>query len=121
LFYRSLVGELGSESFEYTTSQFRVGNLASTEAEVDSYLVALIKKLTCGLRLYFDIMCIGLQANADLLDVDLLLIASGFLQVFVLLVTILSPVDDANDGGSSLRSNFDQVEACVFSCLAGLC
>lgn len=98
-----------------------MGDLATTEAQVNAHFMTLLEKLTSCLHLYFDVMSISLESETDLLDVDLFLIASAFLQVFILLVTIFSPIDDAYNGGRGLRGYLDEVEASIFSMSASFC
>ena len=86
-----------------------MGDLATTITNVDTHLVSGFEKLQGGLELYFEVVSIGFDPEPYLLDVDLLLAASSFLLVLILLVSPFTPIDDANNRRFCSWRNFNQI------------
>lgn len=86
-----------------------MSNLSPTETNIYFYFVPRFEETEGSLTLNLDVVHIGLKTETNLFYINLFLIAAAFLQVFILLVAVFTPVDDTNNRWFSLGGDFNKV------------
>jgi hypothetical protein len=102
-----LIGELIEERF----AQIRVGHLAAAEEDGQLDLISGIEELR-GLPTFgFEVMVIDLGPDANLFQLDDMLMAAGLTLFAALLVSKLAVVHEPADGWHGVGRHLDQVES----------
>ncbi len=101
-----LIGELIEQGF----AQIRVGHLAAAKEDGQLDLVSGVEELR-GLPTFgFEIVVIDLWPDADLFQLDDVLMAAGLALLAALLVSKLAVVHEPADGWHRIGSHLDQIE-----------
>src|SRR5687768_696589 len=101
-----LIGELIEQGF----AQIRVGHLAAAKEDGQLDLVSGVEELR-GLPTFgFEIVIIDLGPDADLFELDDVLMAAGLALLATLLVSKLAVVHEPADGWHCIGSHLDQIE-----------
>src|SRR5690625_3228844 len=113
-FYLAKMRDLSRDRLQQVASDFLMRHFAPTETEGDLDLVAALEKARHVPHLHVVIMRVDVRSELDLLDLDHLLISSGFGGPFLGLVFVLSEIHDRADGRIGIWRDLDQVEAYAF-------
>ena len=97
--------------FQNRPPQISMCDLSPTENDRDLDFVAVIKELSDGARLEFQVVVIDLRPQAHALELGDLLILLGFPLLLCLLILELAVIKDTADRGNGRRSNFHQIHA----------
>lgn len=100
-------------------AHFGATKLSTPVAEDDTDDVAILEETAGSLDLGLEVVILGHGAKLDLLDLDRILVATGFLGLLLLLILILAPVHDLDDGGAGLRGHFDEIEVNLSGSILG--
>jgi hypothetical protein len=110
LFDRAVRTELIGELIEQGFAQIRVGHLAAAKEDGQFDLVSGVEELR-GLPTFgFEIVVIDLGPDADLFQLDDVLMAAGLALLAALLVSKLAVVHEPADGWHRIGSHLDQIE-----------
>ena len=101
-----LIGQL----IEQPLTDIRVRHLAPTEEHGQLHLIPGIKKLGGLLALGFQIMVVDLGPDADLFQLDNVLMAAGLALFAALLVAKLAEVHEPADGWHGVGRHLDKIE-----------
>jgi hypothetical protein len=94
----------------YFISDFRMSELAATEANRHLHLVAVAQKADSMSDLGVEISDIGIETESDLLDVYDMLVFASFLFALCLLETVFAVIHDAAYRRIGHRRNLDQIQ-----------
>jgi hypothetical protein len=110
LFDRTVRTELIGELIEQRSAQIRVGHLAAAEEDGQLDLVAGVEELR-GLPTFgFEVMIIDLRPDADLFQLDNVLVSARLALFAALLVSKLPVVHEPADGWHRVGSHLDEIE-----------
>jgi len=101
-----LVGELIEQDF----AQIRVGHLAAAEENSQLDLVSSVEELRGLATLRLKVMVVDLGPDADLFQLDNVLMAAGLTLFAALLVSKLPVVHEPADGWHRIGSHLDEIE-----------
>src|SRR5215217_7751338 len=111
LFDRTVRTELIGELVEERFAQIRVGHLAAAKEDSQLDLVAGVEELRRLPAFRLEVMVIDLGSNADLFQLDDVLMAAGLALFAALLVPKLAKVHEPANGGHGIGRHLDQVES----------
>jgi hypothetical protein len=111
LFDRAMRTELLGELVEQGLAQVRVRHLAPTEEDGDFHLVPGIEEFRRLPPLGFEVVVVDLGPDADLFQLDDMLMATGLTLLAALLVAVFAVVHEPADGRHGIRRHLDQVES----------
>src|SRR5215212_6992109 len=111
LFNRSVWTELISELIEEHFAQIRVGHLAAAEEDRQLDFVSGVEKLRGLPTLGFEVMVVDLGPDANLFQLDDVLMAARLALFAALLVAELAVVHEPADGWHRVGRHLDQVES----------
>jgi hypothetical protein len=110
LFDRAVRTELIGELIEQRFAQIRVGHLAAAEEDGQLDLVSGVEELR-GLPTFgLEVMIIDLRPDADLFQLDNVLVAARLALFAALLVSKLPVVHEPADGWHRVGSHLDEIE-----------
>ena len=95
-------------------SSRRVRHLAAAETNGNFDPVAIFQELLGIFDLGIEVVGVDARGHANLLDLDDLLVLSGFLFLLELLEPELAVVHDLADRGNGVRRDLDQIEIFFF-------
>jgi hypothetical protein len=101
-----LIGELIEQGF----AQIRVGHLAAAEENGQLNFVSGVEKLRGLATFRLEVMVVDLGPDADLFQLDNVLMAAGLALFAALLVSKLAVVHEPANGWHRIRRHFDQIE-----------
>jgi len=104
--WTELIGELIEQGF----AQIRMGHLAATEENGQLDLVSSVEELRGLATLRLEVMVVDLGPDADLFQLDNVLMAAGLALFAALLVSKLAVVHEPADGWHRIGCHFDQIE-----------
>src|SRR5690554_94974 len=114
LFDKSDVVQLTDNPVHLLARDLGVRNLTAPEPDSHLDLVAILQPAASVADLEREVVIGGLRPEADLLDLDLLLLAARLTLLLRLLILELAEVHDLADRRIGIRGDLNQVEASLF-------
>ena len=111
--------EVGLDPFELAQTEFLVGHLAAAEAQGDLALVAFVEEALQVAQLDLIVVLVGARTELDLFDLDLLLLESGFVGLFLFLILELAEIHHLANRWLGHRRDFDKIQPGLFSGVQG--
>jgi len=108
------VFQFSCETLNDSTSNIHVGNLSPTKNKRYLGLISLFKKTPDMLNLKHQVMIIGLGTQLNLLDLNMYLFLSGFLQLLALLILELAIVHNAANGWHRRGRHLNEIQLLLF-------
>ena len=104
-----LGARLGEASHGFQ-SDFGMSHFTSSESDRSLYLIAVLEEFESIVELGIKIVCVDIERKTHFLDINDMLIFSGFLLSLSLFKTVLAVVHNLAYGRVALRSDLDEVK-----------
>ncbi|CFX16749.1 protein of unknown function [Candidatus Filomicrobium marinum] len=112
--------QLTLDPLKYSHTKLLVRHFATTEAQGNLHLIAVVEETFDGPHLDVVVVLINRRTHLDLLDLDGLLLFACFGGFFLLLELELAVVHDLADRRLSIRRNLNEIQAGVIGAILRL-